>query len=280
MSGRVVFWIFSGFLLGDLNYLVADQTAVQNLLDLLPNLEHLKLMDNRLPKRSRPNLWQPFKWNIKLGKIAESSKKCAFKALEFDFCTSTMPDALQVFLGAQDGILKSLAGRQLPNGLKDLRLEYLDFHCDTDRYYPLNFLSHLVDLKSLRLDIREYSDAIFNMICELKNLESLELVGWVSDSSNWNNLYKLEKLKVLRISIIFKILDHLEHAAFQDLEELDASFCYASVESVRKMKRIAPNLKKLKIRHANSDTVNGLLEALENLEEVEIQISFSWEITD
>jgi methionine aminopeptidase len=72
----------------------------------------------------------------------------------------------------------------------------------------------------------------------------------------------------------------LEHAAFQDLEELDASFCYASVESVRKMKRIAPNLKKLKIRHANSDTVNGLLEALENLEEVEIQISFSWEITD
>jgi hypothetical protein len=54
-------------------------------------------------------------------------------------------------------------------------------------------------------------------------------------------------LRRLKVSLGFSknILDHLKFGVFNDLEELEACFEGASVESVRKMKRIAPNLKKI-----------------------------------
>ncbi len=45
------------------------------------------------------------------------------------------------------------------------------------------------------------------------------------------------------------------------------------MEFIKDMKRITPNLKKIRIRNTPSDTINALLETLENLESVEILCS-------
>jgi hypothetical protein len=121
----------------------------------------------------------------------------------------------------------------------------------------------------------EYSDQHLKMIWELKNLETLVLDGEaVSDRSSLNDIHKLQKLKRLKISsgMISNILDHLQFGVFNDLEELDAFFTSASMESIREMKRITPKLKKILIRYYSpSATINALLETLENLESVTIQ---------
>jgi hypothetical protein len=118
------------------------------------------------------------------------------------------------------------------------------------------------------------------MICELKQLEILELRGTASDSSGLNNLYQLEKLKRLKVSrdVSRNILDHLKFGIFNDLGELDAAFEDASLESIKEMKRITPNLRKIEIQNALSDTINALLETLENLESVEIRRG-NWELS-
>jgi hypothetical protein len=117
------------------------------------------------------------------------------------------------------------------------------------------------------------------MICELKNLESLDLHSWDKSNIDNFNLYKLEKLKRLRVypSVSQNILDHMKFGVFQDLEELYVYFKGASVESVQEMNRITPNLKKVLIYSAPSDTINALLETLKNLESVEIEAA-NWEV--
>jgi hypothetical protein len=69
----------------------------------------------------------------------------------------------------------------------------------------------------------------------------------------------------------------LGFGVFNDLEELDAYFYGASSDSIREMKRITPKLKKIEIRCDSADTVNALLETLENLESVKIQYR-AWNI--
>ncbi len=73
------------------------------------------------------------------------------------------------------------------------------------------------------------------------------------------------------------ILDHLQFGVFNNLEELDASFYGASLDSIREMKRITPKLKKILIDCNSSATVNALLETLENLESVAIR-GAKWKI--
>ncbi len=165
--------------------------------------------------------------------------------------------------------------------LKDLRLEHLEYESSEYGNVSLEFLRQLVDLKFLRLDIYNFSHEALNPIWELKNLESFELDGGTHDSdSGLNNLHKLGKMKKLKVDedICWNILDHLKFGVYQNLKELDASFDGASLETIREMKRITPNLKKLVIQSADSDTINPMVEALENLEEVEIQY-YSWELT-
>jgi hypothetical protein len=124
----------------------------------------------------------------------------------------------------------------------------------------------------MKLDRIAFSSQNLSIICELKQLESLELHGFASDSSDLNKLYHLEKLKRLEIgwSVCRNIIDHLKFGVFEELEELDARFEDASVNAVQDMKWITPNLKKIVIRYACSDTINALLETLENLEKVKI----------
>ncbi len=103
----------------------------------------------------------------------------------------------------------------------------------------LEFLKQQTDLKHLRLDRLSFSNEDFQMICELKNLEMLELDGWAfCGSSNLGNLYKLKKLKSLKAgSQYFSriILNRLKFGVFNNLEELDANFYDASVESSREL---------------------------------------------
>jgi hypothetical protein len=125
-------------------------------------------------------------------------------------------------------------------------LEYLDLVGPTghnESTPSLRFLGHQVDLKYLKLFV---TDENFNLICGLKKLEALDLRSWF-ENPNLTNLHKLQTLRRLKVSIGFSknILDHLKLGVFNDLEELEACFEGASVESIRKMKRIAPNLKKI-----------------------------------
>jgi hypothetical protein len=112
------------------------------------------------------------------------------------------------------------------------------------------------------------------MIWKLKNLESLELDGRMSNRSSLilNDIHKLQKLKSLKIGSGMSriILDHLKFGVFHDLEELDAYFEDISLDSIREMKRVTPNLKKIVICVSYSNPINALLETLENLKSVEL----------
>jgi hypothetical protein len=164
----------------------------------------------------------------------------------------------------------------MPNNLKDLRLEYLDIHHDGRENISLEFLRQQPDLKALKVALINtgFSSEDLSMICELKQLETLELEGTTVDRSGLNKLYQLEKLKRLRVDrgIGRNILDHLKFGTFNDLEELHAFFEGASVESIQEMSRITPNLKKIDMMCPPSDTINTYLETLENLEIVTIRL--------
>jgi hypothetical protein len=139
-----------------------------------------------------------------------------------------------------------------------------------------------VDLKHLQLCIDPISSENLSLICELKNLETLNLDGDVSNRSDLNNLHKLKKLKGLKVttSVSEHILEHLRFGVFNDLEELDASFLNGSVESVNEMKRITPNLKKVKISYCLPDCINALMENLKHLESLVLREVETWEMPD
>jgi hypothetical protein len=105
-------------------------------------------------------------------------------------------------------------------------------------------------------------------------LESLDLFGEPSDGSGLglNNLHKLRKLKkFMALHISPNILEHLQFGVFNDLEDLNANFEGASVDSIQEMKRIAPNLKEITMHPCcTSDQINAMLDTLENLESMTI----------
>jgi hypothetical protein len=170
----------------------AYQEMAQKLLNLLPNLESLKMSGYNF---SRENC-TPMSWHIKLMK---ASAKCAIRKLEFVFWNLREPeDTIQKFLGNQEPILKSLLGSRLLNGFQDFRLEYLDFSCVRNTDASLEFLRHLGDLKTLKLRGLNYTDPICRKICELTGLECLELDGSVTEGRvrgrfrmNYNGLHGL-----------------------------------------------------------------------------------------
>jgi DNA-binding Lrp family transcriptional regulator len=270
--------------------LTVDPSTLQNLLNLLPNLESLEL----------DGVWmtseQSIEWNLtpnptkieqvkvtscapEIEALLESLENCAIKELELEHWANGEPSSsLQKFMKAQQKTLKKLTiacDFDLLDDLKDLRLEHLVFHRSVSRQISLGFFRHQVELKFLRLEVRDFSDENFQMIWELRSLETLELSGELreADRSNLNQLHRLEKLKrlkIVHINVCENILDYMKFGVFQDLEELDAIFVDASVDSVQEMKRIAPNLKKIQIHFAPSDTIDALLETLKNLESVKI----------
>jgi hypothetical protein len=75
------------------------------------------------------------------------------------------------------------------------------------------------------------------------------------------------------------ILEHLQFGIFNNLQELDVYFEGATLDSIREMKRITPNLKKIEIHSYSSDQINALLETLKNLESVKIEYE-GWEISN
>jgi hypothetical protein len=268
-----------------------DQLVFQKLLDFCPHLEALGLF-NALSINENEEL---IKWNLKSTKIErirmsecpksyigffESLVKCAIKEVEFIFWAEIDLKALQKLLKTQEKNLKKLTINShfdLLNDLKDMRLEHLELY--SYNLVSLKFLQHQVDLKCLKLSLLSYSNETCNSIWELKNLECLEIgIRQMDDSLNangLNNLHKLEKLKKLKVSgnVSPNILDYLKFGVFNNLEELDASFRGASLESVQEMKRITPNLKKLLINSGTSDTVSALLETLENLKSMKMDLA-------
>jgi hypothetical protein len=272
-----------------------DQKIVQKLLDFLPNLESLELSHV-----ISANQGQSVKLNVKSTKILqikivnctglenllESLEKCAIKELEFFYRSDTDSEAMKKFLKVQEKNLKKLTTAtdhaNLLNDLKDLRLEYFVCFGRRSASVLMEFLQRQENLKFLKLTGWVFFEEHFEMIWELRNLETLELDGEKNNrySSNLNNIHKLQKLKRLKIGrgLSENILEHLQFGVFNDLKELDAYFSDASLDSIREMKRIAPKLKKIRICSSSSDAVNALLETLENLESVKIQYG-EWEIS-
>jgi hypothetical protein len=255
------------------------------LLSLLPNLECLELFTvesaglEEVPIKSdlKPNKIERIRMYGYTGLegLLGSLENCAIQEVELKDWPPSESEILQKFLESQKESLKKLVGRSCDFGflanVKDLRLEHLEYDNDDSSIGFLEFLKRQVDLKFLVLFVWNSSDEAFSKIYELKNLETLELKGRSDGSNDLSNLHKLEKLKRLAVGWVSRnILNHMQFGVFNDLEELNAHFEGASVESVREMKQITPNLKKLVIQDATSDTINTLLETLESLESVEI----------
>jgi hypothetical protein len=229
--------------------LEVDLLILQNLLTMLPNLKSLELDRVELTSADEESI----AWDLKPTKIERIRL----------VCSNCMVD-LESFLKS----LEKCVIREL-----ELSIAYSEI--------SMEFLNHKDDLRSLRLYLPNGSKETLNLICGLKNLETMELEGWTTDGSPLNNLHKLGKLKRLEVPEGFSknILDHMKFGVFQNLEELDGHFKGASLESVQEMKRITPNLKKIAITSVSSDIVNAVLETLENLETVKIW-NQKWEVAE
>jgi hypothetical protein len=217
--------------------------------------------------------------------LLQSLENCVIKELELSYWSKQKSEVLNRFIKAQERNLKKLTGwncdYNLLLDLKGLRLDYLNFNYYQLQSVSLEFLRHQTDLKSLRLDIMEYSNENFDVICGLTNLETLELDGWPSGTIGLRNIHRLKNLKRLQVSegVIENIFDCLQFGILKNLQELAASFEGASLDFVKEMKRITPNLKKIEISCASSDTINALLENLENLESVKMRQCDTWELS-
>jgi hypothetical protein len=267
-----------------------EQIIFQSLLDLLPNLTSVELED-----ADRKVSDEDIEWffnsskieRIKMSEVCygyeslfESLDNCLIKEANFGHWSGRRCEVIYKFLMGQENNLKKLTVWNCEfhflRLLTDLRLEHLDFGFTSGSHQiAFEFLKQQADLKFLRLTFENFSEALLNIIWELKNLEVLELNGRINDSSCLNNLHKLGKLKGLDISsgLSSNILNHLKFGVFNDLEELAASFEGGSVDSVREMKQFTPKLKKIVIYSDASNKINSLLETLENLESVKIKVS-------
>jgi hypothetical protein len=267
-----------------IKYLAVDGKVLIKLLNLLPNLEclHMQVVTSTSERE------EALKWDHKLTKIKrikfircsnlietllESFGNCVISEAKlkyrYVYLNSTSSVNFQKFLKIQEKNLRKLIIKckdNLLNDLKDLHLEYLEFH----NFYEdvsLEFLKQQKCLKFLRLCIPRYTDEILNILWDLKNLETLELkdmsycTSMFAGSTGLNNLHKLENLKRLKVSQRYRsnILDHLKFGVFNNLEDLDGSFDEISLASVKEMKRITPNLRKITIRAYDMCKVNMLL---------------------
>jgi hypothetical protein len=277
-----------------INRVNLHQMVVLELLNLFPNLKAIE-MDYVRNLRD-----DTIEWDFKLRKIErvkmivcsteilrllESLKLPTVVKATLSYWTQDS-GVIEKFLKAQEKSLKKLtvySNMKLPRDLKELRLEYFK-HSFYDSNVPREFLRQQVDLKVLKITSAGYFGNILDLVWKLKNLEILEL-NVNADDNGLNNLYKLQKLKRLKISrhVSRNFLNPLQFGVFNDLEELDvdASFNGAFLESIREMKRITPNLKKIKFLPYSSDTINALLDTLENLESMEIDYLYTnctWKI--
>jgi hypothetical protein len=266
---------------------IVEQKILLKLLEMLPNLRSLEIdrvqansmEDLTLSVNPKPKKIQLLKFNncAAIEYLLEPLEKCVIKEVELGYWTQGDSELIQKLLKAQQENLKKLTvkfGYQMPSDLKDLRLEYLDFYSSRPESISVEFFREQEGLKVLKLGITDLSDRVLYGICELKNLEILELVRSinVNYSNGLNHLHRLEKLKRLVVpkEVATNILDHLKFGVFQDLEELEACFEGASMESFREMSRITPNLKKIEICDGVAlDAVDGLLRNLGVLEKLE-----------
>jgi hypothetical protein len=281
------------------------RTILSRLIQLLPNLKFLEMdRSNFVPNE------KSVKWDFKPTKIEyvkfidcfESAErllgsldKCVIKEAEVRYSLiSPSPKILRPFLKSQEKNLKKLTINCLLDLLaefKDLRLEYLNVYWAEFQSNSLEFWKHQENLKFLTFQFFNYPDEFLNPIFEAKNLETLEIlredsrhhIFRVTDgASDLNNIHKLQKLKRLKVSgmVSKNILNHLKFGIFGNLEELEAELYGASVEAVKELKRIAPNLKKIVMTtRCPSTTINALLESLENLEWMRFYCG-TWEMAE
>ncbi len=263
-----------------------DPLILQKLLNLLPNLESLELGEIKCRSVGEGSI----KWDLKSTKIKcfkmigctdlenllEFLEKCAIRELELHSCPEKDSEVLQKFLKSQEKNLKRLTiirtECNFPVGLTDLRLEHFGYGHDGQGHISFEFLKQIGDLSSLTLYMVGLTDEFFETILELTNLESLLLRPLKNESSGLENLYRLGKLKRLLVNgaVSRNILDHLRFGVYNNLEELDAWFRGASLESVQEMMQLTPKLKKIVINFGSPQTINAMLDTLENLEILEI----------
>jgi hypothetical protein len=292
-------------------YLEVDPQILQKLLNLLPNLEVLEPQfswnsTKRKPIKLSLKSRKIKRLSIDYSRMIEVSEKSAIRELKLNYWTSkaeSCPDYvpyLRELLRRQEKNLKKVsifcnyAG--ILADLKELRLEELEFLDNCECYdIPLDLLKQQADLRSLKLSKFKISNELYKTILGMKNLECLDLGpanhGFILEPKRRSlrrtekALGKLHKMKSLKTLKLYH--DHTgtisKFGVFENLEELHADFQYTS-ESVREMKRITPNLKRIVIGYAftsspnGSDKINALLEVLEHLESVTIRWKTKWDL--
>jgi hypothetical protein len=85
---------------------------------------------------------------------------------------------------------------------------------------------------------------------------------------------------MVNFSVSRNILDHLRFRVYNNLEELEACFRGTSVESIQEMKRCTPKLKKIIIEFGTPETINALLDALDNLEILKISLFSEFQLSE
>jgi hypothetical protein len=264
-----------------------DPLILQKLLNYLPNLESLEVENFECRCASR----EAIKWDLKstkikcfkmssckgLEKLLEFLEKCAIRELELNDCPAGDSEVLQKFLKSQEKNLKRLIITRtefnFPVGLTDLRLDHFEYGYDDEDNVSFEFMKQLGDLSSLTLYTARLTDQILNTILELKSLESLQLRCHWNESSGLH-LYRLENLKRLTVNcqVSRNILEHLKFGVYNNLEELEACFERTSLESVQELQRCTPKLKKIEINFGTPQTINAMLETLDNLENLKISL--------
>jgi hypothetical protein len=130
----------------------------QKLVNLLPNLEALEL------EHVKTN-FPPFKSKrlrrVKMndctvnGSLIESLEKCVIEEAELRYSSPKELKIMEKFLKSQEKNLKKLTidtDLNVPNNLKDLRLEYLDLYYHGRNNISLEFLRQQTDLKVLETE--------------------------------------------------------------------------------------------------------------------------------
>jgi hypothetical protein len=262
-----------------------DQKILLKLLNMLPDLTTLELEEvAAVNEEDLEWTWKPTKLEIiqmeycdsDIESLLESLSECTIK--EANLRPRGNRNNFINFLKVQEKNIKKLTvvgSIHLLDGLKEMRLEYLDLICAFSEIYSLEILRQLPDLKVLKLYAIKFIPENSDMIYELKNLEELQLRSvFISFGMNegLNRVHQLEKLKRLEVcrDMCFNIFDNLRFGVHNSLEELDANLYGLDQLGALEMNRLVPNLRKLRMSTNSSNIVNWILESMQNLESLTV----------
>jgi hypothetical protein len=193
----------------------------------------------------------------------------------FPFIESTKASLKELFLLSGD---HEWDYTELFNNLNDMRLEKLKL---TGIKINTNVFVKFLQSQKESLRLLEFGDTdldleAFETICDLSNLERLDIWALNFPNDNFMSLCKLKKLKSLDFSIdssdnwdVWNLIGYMFEIN-ENLEELNASFKGATEDSIVRLGRNLPNLKVLHFHEGLPETVGHILDSFQQLDHLVI----------